>query len=91
LPFGQLQLEIHLWRRPFEQILSWWESLEDAGLRPFWTEPNLPYLNYVRGHEPDLAEVRFLALSRTVIDLSFQYSFLNIKGDNIFIKNPTVA
>jgi hypothetical protein len=38
LPFGQLQLEIHLWRKPFEEFLDWWESLETAGLRPFWTE-----------------------------------------------------
>lgn len=38
LPFGQLQLEIHLWGKPFEEFLSWWEMLEAAGLRPFWTE-----------------------------------------------------
>ena len=38
LPFAQLQLEIHLWRKPFEEFLGWWEKLEAAGLRPFWTE-----------------------------------------------------
>lgn len=74
LPFGQLQLEIHLWRKSFDEILEWWEMLEEAGLRPFWTEPNLVYLNYNKDSTSDLAE----------------YSFLNVKGDNIFIKDPVV-
>ncbi|KAF7346210.1 hypothetical protein MSAN_01847900 [Mycena sanguinolenta] len=72
LPFGQLQLEIHLWELSFSEFLSWWEMLEEAGLRPFWTEPNLVYQNYNRDRGSELAE----------------YSFLNIKGDNIFIKDP---
>ncbi|KAF7299064.1 hypothetical protein MIND_00854700 [Mycena indigotica] len=72
LPFGQLQLEIHLWNLSFAEYLAWWESLEAAGLRPFWTEPNLVYQNYNRPGTSDLAE----------------YSFLNTKGDNIFITNP---
>jgi hypothetical protein len=38
LPFGQLSLEIHLWNLSFAEFLTWWESLEAAGLRPFWTE-----------------------------------------------------
>ncbi len=38
LPFGQLQLEIHVWDKKFPEMLKWWETLEDAGLRPFWTE-----------------------------------------------------
>ncbi|KAF7365296.1 hypothetical protein MVEN_00401400 [Mycena venus] len=49
LPFGQLQLEIHLWHLSFTEFLTWWETLEEAGLRPFWTEPNLVYQNYNRG------------------------------------------
>ncbi|TDL19847.1 hypothetical protein BD410DRAFT_791734 [Rickenella mellea] len=69
LPFGQLQLEIHIWSKNFAQYLQWWEMLEDAGLRPFWTEPNLVYQNYNKGGTSDLAE----------------YSFLNIKGANEFI------
>ena len=32
--------------------------LEKAGLRPFWTEPNLVYQNYNRDGASDLAEVR---------------------------------
>ena len=94
LPFGQLQLEIHLWHKTFPDILGWWETLERAGLRPFMTEvrlifllmavqkglilpslgqPNLVYVNYNRDKgTSDLAE----------------YSFLNIKGDNVFIKDP---
>ncbi|KAJ8079363.1 hypothetical protein PM082_021867 [Marasmius tenuissimus] len=74
LPFGQLQLEIHAWDKSFEYYLKWWEMLEDAGLRPFWTEPNLVYNNYNRA-KADLAE----------------YSFLNVKGDNIFIRDPPSA
>jgi len=38
LPFGQLLIEIHLWGKTFADFLSWWESLEAAGLRPFWGE-----------------------------------------------------
>jgi len=71
LPFGQLQLEIHAWDRKFETFLKWWQTLEDAGLRPFWTEPNLVYVNYANEGKPHLAE----------------YSFLNVKGDNVFIKD----
>jgi len=71
LPFGQLQLEVHIWDMSFEEYLTWWEMLEAAGLRPFWTEPNLVYQNYNVGGSTDLAE----------------YSFLNIKGSNVFIKD----
>jgi hypothetical protein len=38
LPFGQLLIEIHLWGKTFAELLSWWEALEAAGLRPFWGE-----------------------------------------------------
>jgi len=69
LPFGQLQLEIHSWSKEFPEFLKWWEAMEAAGLRPFWTEPNLVYLNLYRGHAPDLSE----------------YSFLNIKGNHSVI------
>jgi len=68
LPFAQLQIEIHIWDKTFEYFLKWWEGFEEAGLRPFWTEPNLVYVNYAGSKKPDLAE----------------YSFLNIKGDNVF-------
>lgn len=68
LPFGQLQIEIHIWNKKFDYFLKWWEGFEEAGLRPFWTEPNLVYVNYADSRKPDLAE----------------YSFLNIKGDNAF-------
>ncbi|KAJ7115781.1 methyltransferase domain-containing protein [Mycena epipterygia] len=71
LPFGQLQLEVHIWNMTFEEYLAWWEMLEAAGLRPFWTEPNLVYQNYNRHGSTDLAE----------------YSFLNTKGTNVFIKD----
>jgi len=38
LPFGQLNLEMHVWNKKFAEFLSWWEMLETAGLRPFMTE-----------------------------------------------------
>jgi hypothetical protein len=49
--------------------------LEQAGLRPFMNEINLVYQNYNRGKDTDLAE----------------YSFINIKGNNIFISDPQGA
>ncbi|KZP34204.1 hypothetical protein FIBSPDRAFT_1493 [Athelia psychrophila] len=74
LPFGQLQLEIHArdekWSS-FPRFLQWWEKLESAGLRPFWTEPNLVYLNIYRGQRPDLAE----------------YSFINIRGKHELVSD----
>jgi hypothetical protein len=64
LPFGQLQLEVHprgeKWAQ-FPNFLLWWEKLEKAGLRPFWTEPNLVYINLVMGVKPDLSEVSALS------------------------------
>lgn len=59
LPVGQLQLEIHAsdGREKFESFSRWWATLEAAGLRPFWTEPNLVYVNIVRGSAPGLSEV----------------------------------
>ena len=38
LPFGQINLEMHVWNKNFAEFLSWWEMLETAGLRPFMTE-----------------------------------------------------
>lgn len=64
LPIGQLQIELHA--RPgsghetFAAFNSWWESLEAVGLRPFFAEPNLVYVNLVRGVRPDLVEVSAL-------------------------------
>jgi len=79
LPFGQLQLEIHArsndgnhndWAY-FPRFLLWWEKLEKAGLRPFFTEPNLVYINIVRGVKPDLSE----------------YSFINIRGSHELVSD----
>ncbi|KAI0267104.1 methyltransferase domain-containing protein [Gloeopeniophorella convolvens] len=71
LPVGQLQLEIHAreGREHFDYFAKWWAALEAAGLRPFWTEPNLVYINLVRGVRPELAE----------------YSFINIRGDHALV------
>lgn len=40
-------VQIHLWERTFAEFLTWWEQLEQAGLRPFWTEPNLVCLPFL--------------------------------------------
>ncbi|KAN0138453.1 hypothetical protein V8E53_003916 [Lactarius tabidus] len=71
LPVGQLQLEIHARDgcENFEYLARWWAALEAAGLRPFWTEPNLVYVNLVRGVRPELSE----------------YSFINIRGDHALV------
>lgn len=58
LPFGQLQVELHMWSKRFPDFLSWWEMLEAAGLRPVMMEPNLVYVNYNRASGAELAEVR---------------------------------
>lgn len=46
LPFGQLQIELHLWGKSFEEFYGWWDLLEQAGLRPFWTEVSRPRSSY---------------------------------------------
>jgi hypothetical protein len=59
LPFGQLQIEIHAHEghERFDYFARLWESLEAVGLRPFWTEPNMVFVNLVRGAPPELADV----------------------------------
>ncbi|KAJ7482217.1 methyltransferase domain-containing protein [Mycena galericulata] len=52
LPFGQMQIEIHIGysaeMNTVGAIDEWWTMLEDAGLRPFWTELNLLDVNFLR-------------------------------------------
>ncbi|KAI0301031.1 methyltransferase domain-containing protein [Multifurca ochricompacta] len=74
LPIGQLQLELHAWDdyANFTYFHDWWTALEDAGLRPFWTEPNLVYVNYANGAKPHLSE----------------YSFINIRGNHSLVYGP---
>lgn len=75
LPFGQLQIEVHAWKQRFHDFLSWWELIEGVGLRPFMSEPNLVYVNYNRQSGAELAD----------------YSFINIKGDNVFISDSRLS
>lgn len=46
LPVSQLQLEIHSSKTAhpynFEEFGSWWEALEESGLRAFSAELNYP-------------------------------------------------
>ncbi|KAI0032697.1 methyltransferase domain-containing protein [Vararia minispora EC-137] len=64
LPFGQLQIEIHAWdaHGDLPRFLTWWEALESAGLRPYWWEPNLLYVNNLH-RRPDLAEYSFININ----------------------------
>lgn len=61
LPIGQMQIEIHARSGSgydtFASFKKWWEKLESVGFRPFWTEPNMVYMNLIRGVRPDLVEV----------------------------------
>jgi hypothetical protein len=77
LPIGQLQLELHAWDdyANFAFFHDWWTALEGAGLRPFWTEPNLVYVNYAKGAKPNLAE----------------YSFMNIRGNHSLVYDAREA
>ncbi|THH26618.1 hypothetical protein EUX98_g7567 [Antrodiella citrinella] len=79
LPVGQMQLEIHATEGSgyggFAKFKTWWEKLETAGLRPFWTEPNLVYLNIIRNVRPDLAE----------------YSFINIRGEHALVSDKWLS
>ena len=91
LPVGQLQLEIHALHghERFDYFINWWESLEAAGLRPFWTEPNLVYINIMRGVGPELTEVCLSLCPAVLINVStgcsLQYAFMNIWGDHALV------
>lgn len=75
LPIGQLQIEIHVFKdqpwNDFAKVLKWWEKVEAAGLRPFYSESNLVYTNLIRGARPELIE----------------YSFINIRGDHELVSS----
>jgi len=79
LPIGQMQIEIHATTDSgfgrFAKFKAWWEKLEAAGLRPFWTEPNMVYLNIIQNVRPDLAE----------------YSFMNIRGEHALVSDKWLS
>ncbi|OBZ73450.1 hypothetical protein A0H81_06660 [Grifola frondosa] len=93
LPFAQLQLEIHLYEKTFPDLLKWWEMLEEAGLRPFMTEVRTPVPAVTGRYLPpffltaELGIANYNRFKKGTPDLA-EYSFLNIKGNNIFIGNP---
>ncbi|KAJ7088553.1 methyltransferase domain-containing protein [Mycena crocata] len=72
LPFGQMQIEIHVGYTPDMGTVGafdkWWTMLEDAGLRPFWTETNLLDVNFLR-RGPLVSE----------------WSFMNIRGKHALL------
>ncbi|KAJ7682863.1 methyltransferase domain-containing protein, partial [Mycena rosella] len=73
LPFGQMQIELHIGYNPdmntVGAIDKWWTMLEDAGLRPFWTELNLLDVNFHRRGPLEVA----------------QWSFINIQGKHALL------
>lgn len=60
-PIGQMLIELHLFEYQHiteHEFLEWWESLEDRGMRPAWTEPNLLAVTMkLEDGNPRLAEV----------------------------------
>lgn len=69
LPVGQLEIEIHVWgaNSNFQFFHHWWSLMEMAGLRPFFTEPNLPHVSHLRTR-PDVVEVRsFVSVARVYL------------------------
>ncbi|KAF7307589.1 Methyltranfer-dom domain-containing protein [Mycena indigotica] len=74
LPFGQMQIEIHVGWTPemktMKAVEGWWTMLEEAGLRAFWTEVNLGDVNSVR-RGPIVAE----------------WSFINIRGNHALLND----
>ncbi|KAL2071797.1 hypothetical protein VTL71DRAFT_13032 [Oculimacula yallundae] len=83
LPIGQMLMEIHLFMNQGEpsgphnmvQFIDWWEAMENSGIRPAWTEPNLLAVTIgLDDSMPRLAEVSqhvlfLLAISRLLKDL----------------------
>lgn len=68
LPFGQLQIELHIWKQRFEDFLDWWELLETAGLRPFHSEVR-PRIQVMCSSAWLLNSVcRLTSSTRTIID-----------------------
>ncbi|KAH9083324.1 hypothetical protein EDB83DRAFT_2328480, partial [Lactarius deliciosus] len=51
LPIGQLQIELRARDDygNFDFFHDWWAALEAVGMRPFWTESNLVFVNYNAG------------------------------------------
>ncbi|KAF7302816.1 Methyltranfer-dom domain-containing protein [Mycena kentingensis (nom. inval.)] len=74
LPFGQLQIEIHVGWIPemntLQAVDAWWTMLEEAGLRAFWMELNLGDVNSMR-RGPFVSE----------------WSFLNIRGNHALLND----
>ncbi|CZS92019.1 hypothetical protein WAI453_000038 [Rhynchosporium graminicola] len=68
-PIGQMLMEIHLFDgyqkmegpQTLGQFLNWWEELEERGVRPAWTEPNLLAVTLgLEDQMPRLAEYTFV-------------------------------
>jgi hypothetical protein len=94
LPVGQLELEIHAWNSlgDFAPFYSWWQLMEKAGLRPFWTEPNIVHVSHLR-NRPDVVEVgcRVLASSQKGVDGVLRTSILCLMSeDDMYLSPQTI-
>lgn len=88
LPFGQLLIEFHVWHEKFEQFLAFWEMLENVGLRPFMSEVRVTFLYlYHLTHARRQVNLVYANYNRqSGVELA-QYSFLNTRGNNVFISD----
>ena len=89
-PIGQMLMEIHLFGNEAKklephtlgQFLDWWESMEERGVRPTWTEPNLLAVTVgLWDKMPRLAEVSPFhceVRERCVVLMGVQYTFVNV-------------
>ena len=59
LPFGQLQIDLHVWGgvKPFAEFLDWWNLLEEAGLRPVMMEVDLVFMNFALVNRAEVVRV----------------------------------
>lgn len=47
-PYGQLVIDVYPWGKSFEEVLEWFEGMEEAGLRPFASEVGLLIIVWTR-------------------------------------------
>ncbi|CAG8953658.1 hypothetical protein HYFRA_00006546 [Hymenoscyphus fraxineus] len=70
MPIGQMLMELHLFSTQgitLPIFMDWWESMENRGFRPSWTEPNL--LSVTLGIDDRMPRLT-------------EYTFLNVKDIN---------
>ncbi|CAL8117814.1 unnamed protein product [Orchesella dallaii] len=83
LPFGQLQVEIHLPKQDkddkgrhkiFQNFKKWFERMEAKGLRPFFSEANL-FQGCINGKKESSNTPNVM-----------EYSFINLRGKHLLVQ-----